>query len=215
MVLSEFYPFIMFESTYGGVWQQFSFWHSRREGVGRVRAWGGGGGGRVARSCQGGTGGGRQGLLTVAEIAFEVVSVVPEDLEALVFDLPARPAAGGKLGDIILVDRAIGGEAAAVGHLTVGVGDLDLEPVDWHGVGAVAQRHVVEPTAAIDRAVAAAPDGLTALRQLDACQVLAKGGLRLRLAGEEGMSAHRLDRGADRLAGVEIVATAKAVGGGG
>ena len=149
---------------------------------------------------------GRQGLFAVAEIVLEVVAVVLEDVEGLVLDLPARAAAGGEFGDVVTIDRQVGDEAVAVGQLAGGVGDLDLQPVDREGVGAVAQGHVVEPSVAMDRAVAAVADGLAVLRENDARQVLAESGMRLRLAGEQEVSTHRLDRHADGLTGEQIVA---------
>src|SRR5260221_1396701 len=77
---------------------------------------------------------GRERRLAVAEVVLEVVAVVLENVEALVLDLPARPAAGREFGDVIPVDREVGDEAVAVGQLALGVGDLDLQPVDRHGV---------------------------------------------------------------------------------
>ena len=43
-------------------------------------------------------------LFAVAEIMFEMIAVVFQDVEALVLDFPARPGAGGYLGDVLARD---------------------------------------------------------------------------------------------------------------
>ena len=47
----------------------------------------------------------RQKRFAVAEIVFEFVAVIFHHVEGLVLDLPARPAAGGNFGDVVVVDR--------------------------------------------------------------------------------------------------------------
>ena len=43
-----------------------------------------------------------QGVLAVADVVFEVVAVLPEDVEGLVLDLPAG---AGEFGDVVAVSR--------------------------------------------------------------------------------------------------------------
>ena len=49
---------------------------------------------------------GREVLLAVAEIVFEVVALGFQGVEAFVLDLPARPAAGGQFDDGVAAERA-------------------------------------------------------------------------------------------------------------
>ena len=76
------------------------------------------------------------------EIVFEVIALGFQGVEAFVLDLPARPAAGGQFDDGVAVGGQIGDEAVAIGQLAGGVANLDHQPVDRHGIDAVAQRHV-------------------------------------------------------------------------
>lgn len=55
-------------------------------------------------------------LLAVAEVVLEMIAVVFEDVEALVFDFPARPGAGGDLCDGVARDLERGDEGAVVGR---------------------------------------------------------------------------------------------------
>ena len=77
-------------------------------------------------------------LLAVSEAVLKVIAVGLEDVERLVLDLPPRPAAGGEFDDCVGTDGQIGDEAVALGRLTLGVDDLDLEPVDLERILAVA-----------------------------------------------------------------------------
>ncbi len=79
-------------------------------------------------------------LLAVAEIMFEMIAVVFEDVEALVLDFPSRPGAGGDLGDVLARDLERGDEGAVIGRFPLGVADGDADPIDAEGVLAVAQR---------------------------------------------------------------------------
>src|SRR4029450_7699422 len=47
----------------------------------------------------------------VAEVVFEMVAVVLQDVEAFILDLPARPAAGGKVDHRVGADLKVGDEA--------------------------------------------------------------------------------------------------------
>ena len=91
------------------------------------------------QQVEGGEDGG-QVLFAVAEVVFEVIALCFQDVEAFVFDLPARPSAGRQFDDGVAVGGQVSDEAVAIGHLAGGVANLDHQPVDRHGVGAVAQR---------------------------------------------------------------------------
>ena len=54
-----------------------------------------------------------QGVVAVAEVVFEVVAVLLEDVEGLVLDLPAGAGAVGEFGDVGAVDGQAGDEGAA------------------------------------------------------------------------------------------------------
>ena len=119
-----------------------------------------------------------QGLLAVSKVVLKIVSVGLEHVEGLVLDLPASPAAGGKLGDGIGRDRKIGDEAVVIGPLSLGIESLDGEPVDRDGIVRGAQRHGVEPAVDGRGALAAFADGLAMLLQFGALQVFGDGLMR-------------------------------------
>src|SRR5277367_3049947 len=68
---------------------------------------------------------GRQMLLPVTEVMLQVVSLGFQNIEALVFNLPSGPAAGGEFGDIVSVDIQVSDEAVTIGHFPAGITDLD------------------------------------------------------------------------------------------
>jgi hypothetical protein len=90
----------------------------------------------------------RQKTLAMAEIVFELVAVIFHHVEAFVLDLPARPAAGDDFGDILFRDRKAGDPCHGIFDVTLCIDDLEADPVDEHGVLAVAQRHGFEPAVA-------------------------------------------------------------------
>ena len=108
----------------------------------------------------------------------EVVSVGLEDVEGLVLDLPAGTAAGGELGDGLGGDRQVGDEAVVVGSLSLGVEDLDGEPIDAEGILAGAQRHAGEPAVDVGGALAWLADGLAMLFEIGAGEILGDGLMR-------------------------------------
>ena len=144
--------------------------------------------------------------LPCPKFVFEVVAVGLQDVEGLVLDLPAGTPAGGDGGGGVLRDGKVGDEAVAVGHLAVGLGDLDLQPVDGERVGAVAQRHAIHPAIAMAAPGRAPAHGLAHLVQHDAMGVFAQRLVAGRLAHEDEAPARGAHRLADRLAGIEIVA---------
>src|ERR1700722_4998996 len=91
-----------------------------------------------------------QGFVAVSKVVPKVVSVGLQHVEGLVLDLPAGTAAGGQFADGVGRDRKIGDETVIIGSLSLGVADLDGEPVDQAGVVCGAQRHPGEPAIDVD-----------------------------------------------------------------
>src|SRR3954464_2543233 len=141
-----------------------------------------------------------------AEIVLEIVSVVLQDVEAFVLDLPACPATGGQVDHCVGTDVEIGDEAVAVGDLTGGVDDLDHQPVDGQGIGIAAQRNVAQPAVAVLEPLPSALDCAGQRRQIDTGEVFLDRLVGRRLAHEQKMSAHRPHRFADRLTGEQVIA---------
>ena len=147
-----------------------------------------------------------QGLLAVAEVVFEVVAPMLEDIEGFVLDFPAGAPAGGQFGDRVPVHGQIGDEGVAVGDGAVGAGDLDLEPVHAQGVVAVADGQAGHEAVAVDAPLPAPAHDRSVRFQGDAVEILVQGFVAVRLAGEDEAPADRPNGFADRLAGIQIVA---------
>ena len=147
-----------------------------------------------------------QCFLAVAKIVLEIVSVGLEHVEGLVLDLPPRATAGGQFGDAVGGDREIGDEAVVIGSLSLGVEDLDGEPVDQYGIVRATQRHGVQPTVDRGGAFAAFADGLSMFLQFGAMQVFGDSLMGGGLAGKDEVAAGIVDGSDDRLAGKQIVA---------
>src|SRR5713226_2007313 len=124
-------------------------------------------------------------ILAVAEIVFEIVALGLERVESLVLDLPAGSAAGGEFDDVGAIDRQIGDEAVAVGDLAGGVDDLYREPVDAHGILAVAQGQIAQPAVDMAKALLAAFDRFDPLAEFDAGELFRQRRVRGRLAHEQ------------------------------
>ena len=90
----------------------------------------------------------RQKSLAMAEIVLELVAVIFHHVEAFVLDLPARPAAGDDFGDILFRDGQAGDPCHGVFGAALCIDDFEADPVDEHGVLAVAQRYGLEPAVA-------------------------------------------------------------------
>ena len=84
----------------------------------------------------------------MAEIVFELVAVIFHHVEAFVLDLPACPAAGDDIGDILFRDGEARDPCHGIFDVALCIDDLEADPVDEHGVTAVAQRHGLEPAVA-------------------------------------------------------------------
>ena len=145
-------------------------------------------------------------FLAMPEVVFEIISACLEDVEGLVLDFPAGPAAGGQFRDGVLAYREIGDEAGAVGNLAVGLDDLDFQPVDQHGVVPIAERDVRHPAIAVGSLLRAAPLGFAQAVEFDAGQIFAQGLVARGLAHQQKIAARRLDGLAHRLPGIEVVA---------
>jgi hypothetical protein len=77
---------------------------------------------------------------------FELVAVIFQNVEALLLDLPSRPATGDDLGYIVLEDGKAGHPGQGIFGLSLGVENLEADPVDQWRVLAVA-----DGTASIQR----------------------------------------------------------------
>src|SRR5277367_3626162 len=77
-------------------------------------------------------GGQRHGekLLTMAEIVFELIAMVFQHVEALVLDFPARRAASDDFGDVVLGYGKAGDPGHGIFDLSLGVENLEANPVD-------------------------------------------------------------------------------------
>ena len=83
-------------------------------------------------------------LFAVAEIMFEMIAVIFEDVEALVLDLPSRPGASRDLGDILRQTLSEVTKAPS-SCVSLGVADGDADPIDGEGVLAITQRRARKP----------------------------------------------------------------------
>src|SRR5271154_4950245 len=92
-------------------------------------------------------GGERHGekLLAVPEIMFELIAVVFQNVEALVLNFPSRPAAGDDFGDVVLGNGNAGHPGHGIFDLSLGVDNLEADPVDQYRVVAVADRNRLDP----------------------------------------------------------------------
>ncbi len=94
-------------------------------------------------------------------------------------------------------------------HLFVGIEDLGLQPVSDEPIFAIMDRHAFEPTVAIGLEAAANLDAFLAARKLNAAgQSIHQVWGRARIGNEEGIGAKCLNRIANRLRGLEVIAAA-------
>ena len=147
-----------------------------------------------------------EGVGAVAEVVLEVVTVLLEDIEGFVLDLPSGAGALGEFGDVGAVDGQAGDEGAAVGDGAVGSRAGDLEPVDAQGVVAIAQRQVGHPAVVVDASPRPGAGADAAGGRTDAVEVLVEGLMAGRLGGEQEVAAAVEHGPAHGLAGVEVVA---------
>jgi len=148
----------------------------------------------------------RQGLFTMPEIMFEIVSAGLENVEGLVLDFPSGPAAGGQVGNGFSGHRQVGYEGIVIGPAPLGIQNFDGEPVDDQGVFGVPQRNVIQP--AVDEGIFLSwlMNDLTVLGQFGAVEVLGDRLVRAWLAGQDEGAAAGLNRLGNRLAGIKVVA---------
>ena len=133
-------------------------------------------------------------LLAMAEVVFEVVTVVLQCVEVFVLDLPAGATTGGQSGHIGLIDRQIGNKAVAIGDLAVRIDDFDLQPIDQQSVLAVADRHAFHPAIAMGHETRALLDLLIHRRHVHTCEPFIERLVRGRLGREQKMPADRQHR---------------------
>jgi hypothetical protein len=60
-------------------------------------------------------------LLAVAEIMFEMIAIVFQDVEGLVLDFPSGSGTSGDLGDVFARDLEAGDKSAIIGGLALGI----------------------------------------------------------------------------------------------
>ena len=81
-------------------------------------------------------------FLPVPEAMLEGVTLVLQNGERLILDVPPCPATGGEFDNSVGTNTRIGDEAVAIRRLVGGIDQLYLEPVDHEPVLAVPQRDV-------------------------------------------------------------------------
>ena len=144
--------------------------------------------------------------MAVPEIVFELVAVIFEDVEALVLDLPSRPAAGDDLGDVVLGYGKAGHPGHGIFDLSLGVQDLETDPVHQYRILAVSDRNGLDPAVAARIRRFAASNSLHVAERLGSVDEVVERLVRGRLAGEDEIVAGVGHHLADRVAGEQIVA---------
>ena len=144
--------------------------------------------------------------LAVPEIVFKLVAVVFQDVEAFVLDLPPCAAASGDLGDVALGDRQRGNEGHLVCDCALGVEAVEADPVDQHGVLAVAQRNLLDEPVAMRLARLAFADLDLMTREFGSIDEVVERLVRGLLAGEDEIVAVVREPLDHALAGEQIVA---------
>ena len=147
-----------------------------------------------------------EAVCAVSKVVFEAIAVVFQNVESLVFDLPAGSGADGNLGGIGLGDAQAGDEGAFVDDLAFGAGGGEGDEVDRHGVQAVAQGHGIEP--AVMDGLALGPEffGDGEFVRLGTGDEVMERLVAVGLAGEDEIGAVVGNRLRDGLTGEEIVA---------
>ena len=125
----------------------------------------------------------RQGLFTMPEIMFEIVSAGLENVEGLVLDFPSGPAAGGQVGNGFSGHRQVGYEGIVIGPAPLGIQNFDGEPVDDQGVFGVPQRNLSQPAVDEGAFLSGPVDDLTVLGQFGALKIFGDRLVRAWLAG--------------------------------
>ena len=88
----------------------------------------------------------------MAEVVLDMIALIFERVEGLVFDFPAGAAALHQLAHIVFTDRD-------VAHPTVVIGDFlthrqpVLKEIELIGIAAAIERHLVEPAASVPAAL--------------------------------------------------------------
>src|SRR5208337_4474761 len=81
----------------------------------------------------------------VPEVVFELVAMVFHDVEALVLDFPSRAATGDDFGDVGLGNGKAGHPGHGIFDLSLGVDDLEADPVVEDRVLSLADRNRLDP----------------------------------------------------------------------
>lgn len=119
----------------------------------------------------------------MAEVVFEMVSVLLEDVEGFVLDFPPGAGALGQFDDIVALDVEAGDEVSAVGDGFVRSLAGDLVSVDAQGVVAVPQGQVCHPVVTKGAPPDSGPGGGLADMETDAIEVFVEGLVAVRHRG--------------------------------
>jgi len=92
-----------------------------------------------------------QVLAAVAEVVIDMVALVFEGIEGLVFDFPSRPSAFDQLDHVVFINGNIGHPAISVGDF-VFRDQLVLEKIDIIGVRSAVEGNTVDPSIAVPSA---------------------------------------------------------------
>jgi len=142
----------------------------------------------------------------MAEIVLEFASVVFRYVESFVLDFPARPAASDDLGDIVFETGRLVTQAMEDLTFALGVDNFEADPVDQHGVLAVAQRNGLDPAVTERLFRIATADFLLVTAELGSVDEVVERLVRSRLAGEDEIVAGVGHHLGDGMAGEQIVA---------
>ena len=149
-------------------------------------------------------------LLAVPEIVFEMIPLGLESVVVLVLNLPASSAGSGQRDDVVLGNRKIGGPGVRIGLLAFMIGDGELTPIDFQGVLAFDQRHLVGKAVGVSMEVRADSDALLERSQirawLEKLQPPVEGLVRVGLAGKEKVKAVEQRLAAERLVSIQVIA---------
>ena len=114
--------------------------------------------------------------------------MVFQNVEALVLDFPSRPAAGDDLGDIVFGDGKAGHPSHGIFDLSLGVQDLETDPVHQYRILAVSDRNGLDPAVTARIRHFAASNFLHVAERLGSVDEVVEHLVRGRLASEDETS---------------------------
>src|SRR5579862_8385316 len=84
-------------------------------------------------------------LFAVAEVVFQMVAPLFENVVVLIFDFPPRSGGSDQTAHIVGADLPVGDEGVLIEQLALAVSDAQFTPVDLQSIIAIGQRHVIGP----------------------------------------------------------------------